>query len=294
MTATKASGLSGKAKLAGVIGWPVSHSRSPRLHGHWLAQYGIDGAYVPLAIRPDDFHGCVLALARMGFRGVNVTLPHKEQALAIADQVEPLAQRIGAANTLIFHSDGMIEARNTDAYGFLENLKQEAGAALDAAFARRNVALLLGAGGAARAAVAALLDHGVDTVIVANRNFARARDLALDLTQGLDAARVKPLAWSHAEDVIGEAGLLVNCTSLGMVGQPPLDVSLETLGPDVLVTDLVYTPLDTPFLQRAQAAGCRTVDGLGMLLHQAAPGFEAWFGVRPEVTAELRAAVLAG
>ena len=275
--------LSAKAKLAGVMGWPVSHSLSPRLHGFWLERYRIDGAYLPLPVAPEHFERVLRGLADAGFRGVNLTLPHKQAGLAVCHQVEPLAERIGAVNTVVFE-DGRLEGRNTDAFGFLENLRQGA-PAWDAA---AGPALVLGAGGAARAVAAALLDAGAPEVRLSNRTAARAEALA-----GALGARVVPVPWESRADALDGLALLVNTTSLGMAGQPALDLDLDPLPAAALVTDIVYTPLETPLLARARARGNPAVDGLGMLLHQARPGFEAWFGVAPEVTAELRAFVLA-
>lgn len=274
--------LSGKALLAGVIGWPVGHSRSPRLHGFWLEQYGIDGAYLPLPVKPEDFAEVFRALPRMGFRGVNVTVPHKEAALALADHVEPLARRIGAVNTLIVRADGSMEGRNTDAFGFIENLRQGS----PGFSAGRGPAVVLGAGGAARAVIAALQDDGCPEIRLLNRTMARAEEVAADL-----GGSVRVVAWEKRAEALAEAGLLINTTTLGMNGQPPLEIALDDLPGDALVSDIVYAPLETDLLARARARGNRAVDGLGMLLHQARPGFAAWFGVMPEVTGELRAFV---
>ncbi len=275
--------VSGKAKLAGVIGWPVGHSRSPRLHGYWLDKLGIDGAYVPLAVRPEDFAQVLRALPRMGFRGANVTVPHKEQALALVDHVEPLARRIGAVNTLVVREDGTIEGRNTDAFGFLENLRHGAPHWRAAA----GPAVVLGAGGAARAVCAALVDAGVPEIRLINRSAARAEQVAADL-----GGRFAVLGWDRLEGALEGAALLVNTTSLGMTGQPPLDIDLSPLPLHAVVNDIVYAPLMTDLLVAAAARGNKVVDGLGMLLWQAAPGFEAWFGQRPEVTPALRDFVL--
>ncbi len=275
--------VSGKAKLAGVIGWPVGHSRSPRLHGYWLDKLGIDGAYVPLAVRPEDFGQVLRALPRMGFRGANVTVPHKEQALALVDHVEPLARRIGAVNTLVVREDGAIEGRNTDAFGFLENLRHGA----PHWRAATGPAVVLGAGGAARAVCAALVDAGVPEIRLINRSAARAEQVAADM-----GGRFAVLGWDRLEGALEGAALLVNTTTLGMTGQPPLDIDLSPLPAHAVVNDIVYAPLMTDLLVAAAARGNKVVDGLGMLLWQAAPGFEAWFGQRPEVTPALRDFVL--
>ncbi|MBI2235886.1 MAG: shikimate dehydrogenase [Magnetospirillum sp.] len=276
--------ISGKAKLAGVIGWPVGHSRSPRLHGFWLQRYGIDGAYVPLAVRPDDFPDVIRALPMMGFRGANLTVPHKEMAVSLVDVVEPLAWRIGAVNTLVVRDDGGIEGRNTDAFGFLENLRRGAPGWRPAG----GPAVVVGAGGAARAVCVALHDAGVIEIRLVNRTEQRARTLADSLGTGI----VVP--WAERAEALAGAALLVNTTTLGMTGQPPLELELAALPPTAVVNDIVYAPLETALLAGARARGNVVVDGLGMLLWQAVPGFEAWFGVRPEVTEELREYVLAG
>ena len=282
--------LSGKAALAGVVGWPIAHSRSPRLHGFWLETYAIDGAYVPLAVRPEDLEVALRGLLAAGFRGVNLTIPHKEQVLALCDRVEETAQRIGAVNTLVFDG-GRIHGSNSDAFGFIENLK--AGAAKhDLAHDLTHdltgaPALLLGAGGAARAVAIALLDAGVPALRICNRSPERAAALAAEL-----GAAATALPWAQRADALDDIGLLVNSTSLGMSGQPSLEIALDRLPPAALVTDLVYSPLETELLAAARMRGCRTVDGLGMLLHQARPGFRAWFGVEPEVTQALRDFVL--
>lgn len=274
--------ISGKAKLAGVLGWPVSHSRSPRLHGFWLQQAAIDGAYLPLAVSPDDLAQVVRALPRMGFRGANVTVPHKEAVMDLCDRVDPLARRIGAVNTLVFHQDGTIEGRNTDAFGFMENLRQGA----PDWDPRAAPALVLGAGGAARAVVAALQDAGVPQIRLVNRSRERAEKLALDMGGEISVC-------DHAGPAMADIGLLVNTTSLGMQGQPPLDLDLDPLPVSALVNDIVYVPLMTDMLTKAKARGNHVVDGIGMLLYQAQPGFAAWFGTSPAVTQALRDAVLA-
>jgi len=274
---------SGKTRLAGVIGWPVSHSRSPRLHGTWLERHGVDGAYLPLPVAPDDLALVLRALPKMGFAGVNLTVPHKEAALALVDSVDPLAVRIGAVNTVVVGADGSLLGRNTDAFGFLEHLRRSAPAWGAAA----GPAVVLGAGGAARAVLAALLDAGVTELRLANRNPARAGALADAFG---DAVRV--VAWEERALALDGAALLVNTTTLGMSGQPGLDLALDALPRDAVVYDIVYVPLETDLLARARARGNIVVDGLGMLLYQAVPGFEAWFGIRPEVDDGLRAVVL--
>lgn len=273
--------LSGKAKLAGVLGWPVGHSRSPRLHGYWLEKLGIDAAYVPLAVQPEDFETVFRALPKMGFAGANVTVPHKEQALKLADEIEPLAARIGAVNTLVVQPDGAIRGLNTDAFGFMQNLLDRQPTP---SFLTRPT-VVLGAGGAARAVVAALVDAGVPQVRLINRNPQRAERLATDI-----GGPITVQTWDRLD--LDGVGLLVNTTSLGMSGQPSLDIDLAALPKDAVVNDIVYAPLMTDLLVRAQARGNPVVDGLGMLLWQAVRGFTLWFGQQPEVTAELRDFVL--
>lgn len=277
--------LSGSARLAGVIGWPVSHSLSPRLHGYWLEERKIDGAYLPLAIQPDKLETCLPALRDMGFRGVNLTLPHKILALSLCDEVTAEARDIGAVNTVSF-VEGRILGSNSDAFGFLESLKE---AVPDLDFAGKR-ALLLGAGGAARAVLAALLGAGLQEVVLCNRSRDKAEALAAELGKG----RVTVKDWSAREKDLAEIDLLVNTTSLGMQGQEPLEMPLEGLEPSALVTDIVYRPLETELLARAAARGNPCVDGLGMLLHQARPGFAAWFGEQPQVTPNLRDFLLEG
>jgi len=275
---------SGEGRIAGVMGWPVAHSLSPRLHGFWLRQYGIDGAYVPLPVRPEAFSGAIRALAQIGFRGVNITVPHKQAALKTCDQVDAVARRIGAVNTVVF-TDGRLHGSNTDAFGFLENMRDGA----PDWRATAGPAVVLGAGGAARAVVAALTDSGAPEVRVCNRSAERAQALCREI-----GGPVKSLPWTDRAAALADAAVLVNATSLGMTGQAPLDIDLAKLPDAAVVTDLVYVPLETPLLAAARARGNRVVDGLGMLLHQARPGFAAWFGVSPAVTPELRDFVLAG
>ncbi len=270
--------------LAGVIGWPIGHSRSPRLHGHWLHRYGIDGFYIPIALPPEGFETGLQSLPGLGFRGVNVTIPHKEAALALAATASPRAIAVGAANTLTFGEDGAIHADNTDGYGFIANLRQEA----PGWRAEAGPALVLGAGGAARGIIEALLAEGAPEIRLANRTRSRAEAL-----QAHFGRRVTVLDWSDALVAGGEAATIVNTTSLGMPGAAGLPLDFTRVAPATLVTDLVYGAEPTPFVLEARRHGLVAVDGLGMLLHQAVPGFERWFGRRPEVDAALRAAVLA-
>ncbi len=269
--------------LAGVMGWPVKHSRSPLLFGHWFAEHRIPGAYVRLAVRPGDFEQVFRALPKAGFRGANVTLPHKLAALALADAASPAARAIGAANTLVFGADGKATADNTDGYGFIENLRQCAPAWRPAS----GPALVLGAGGAARAILHALLEAGVPEIRLANRTRDKAEGLAAHFGPG-----IRPVDWEDRSAATAGAATIVNTTSLGMTGKPPLEISLDDAPPAALVTDIVYVPLETALLARARARGLAAVDGLGMLLHQARPGFRAWFGADPRVTPALRRAVL--
>ncbi|MEM9575624.1 MAG: shikimate dehydrogenase [Pseudomonadota bacterium] len=270
--------------LAGVIGSPIAHSRSPQLHRHWLQTYGVQGFYVPMDVAPADLEDVLRTLPKMGFVGVNITIPHKEAVLGLADVVTDRATLIGAANTLIFRTDGKIHADNTDGYGFMENLK----AGAPDWKASDGPAVVLGAGGAARAVIVALLDVGVPKIILTNRTRSRAEKLQADFGN-----RVQVVDWEQASNALEEAALVVNTSSLGMVGHPEMQVPLEGLRRDAVVTDLVYNPLKTKLLEVAEEKGCRTVDGLGMLLHQGVPGFERWFGPRPEVTDATRKAVLA-
>jgi len=269
--------------LAGVIGSPVAHSRSPALHGYWLRRYGIRGHYIPMDVAQSDLREALQILPRLGFVGLNVTIPHKETMLGLADIVSDRAALIGAANTIIFRKDGKIFADNTDGAGFIANLRQEAPQWQPAA----GPAAMFGAGGAARAVLAALIEVGVPEIRVANRTRARAEALRSDF-----GAKVVVHEWVQAAAMLDGAATVVNTTALGMTGKPEFHLPREALDPGALVTDLVYTPVRTTFLQEAEAAGCTTVDGLGMLLHQAAPGFERWFGQRPEVDDLTRAAVL--
>lgn len=269
--------------LAGVIGSPIAHSRSPQLHTHWLKTLGIPGFYIPMDVAETDLETVLRSLPKMGFRGINITVPHKEKALQLADMVADRATIIGAANTLTFREDGRIQADNTDGYGFTENLRHGAPDWQP----ESGPAAVLGAGGAARAVIAALLDGGVPEILLSNRTRIRAETL-----QGQFGRRVTVIDWVQAGNMLEEAVTVVNTTSLGMVGNPPLRVPLDGLRAGAVVTDLVYAPLQTRLLIEAEKAGCVTVDGLGMLLHQAVPAFERWFGTRPEVDGATRAAAL--
>ncbi len=264
---------------AGVIGWPISHSMSPRLHQYWLEYYKIDGLYSPFAICPEDFVEYMKTMADKGLSGVNITVPHKQTAFDCVDKADDTAKRIGAVNTVIVQADGTLEGRNTDGFGFIENIKTH----IPSWKPEQGPAVVLGAGGAARAVCAALIDGGVPELRLVNRTVSRAEDLA-----GHIGGPIKILPWRQRGDALENTALLVNTTTLGMTGKPPLDISLEKLPEQAVVNDIVYTPLQTPLLEAAAGRGNSVVDGLGMLLHQGRPGFAAWFGVDPEVTVELR------
>jgi shikimate dehydrogenase len=269
-------------RAAGVIGWPVAHSRSPMLHGHWLREHGIAGAYLPLPVRPERLEHALRGLAALGFAGCNVTVPHKEAALALVDGADVTARRIGAVNLIVVRPDGALHGSSTDGFGFLANLRDR----LPGWRADAGPAVVLGAGGSARAVVAALSDAGCPELRLLNRTRQRAEILAATL-----GGPVQVLDWDRRAAALAGAALLVNTTTQGMTGNPALDLDLTALPATAAVTDLVYVPLETPLLAAARARGNRVADGLGMLLHQARPSFAAWFAVMPEVTAELRRAV---
>ncbi|HMI95928.1 MAG TPA: shikimate dehydrogenase [Micropepsaceae bacterium] len=268
-------------RLAGVIGWPVHQSLSPRMHNYWLKQHGLAGAYVALPIAPENFATCIAALPLMGFAGASITVPHKESAFALAATLDEDSRITGAVNTLIFES-GAIIGLNTDVRGFAASLT----AGLGGAAAAAGPAAVLGAGGAARAVVLALTRGGTSEIRLVNRTRARSQALAAALGQ---FAKITLVEWGDWDAAFAGVRLLVNTTSLGMVGKPPLELSLERLPSQAAVADVVYNPLETPLLRSAQARGHRTMDGLGMLMHQAAPAFAAWFGVTPQITGALRA-----
>ena len=269
--------------LAGVIGSPIAHSRSPALHGYWLKRYGLKGFYIPMDIAQADLAEALRTLPKLGFVGINVTIPHKEAILGMADIITDRAALIGAANTLIFRKDGRIHADNTDGAGFIANIRQNAPQWNPAA----GPAAVFGAGGAARAVVAALIEVGVPEIRIANRSRPRA-----DVFRSDFGAKIAVYEWTQAANMLEGAATVVNTTSLGMTGKPDFRVPLDALERGALVTDLVYTPLRTQFLIEAEAAGATIVVGFGMLLHQAAPGFDRWFGRRPEVDDATRQAVL--
>lgn len=276
--------VTGKAKIAGVMGWPISHSRSPLIHGHWLERYGIDGAYIPFAVETENGAAALRALAKLGFSGTNVTLPHKLTAFQTVDVRDAAAEAIGAVNTVIVQSDGSLHGSNTDAPGLLAHLQASA-PNWDASAAP---VMVLGAGGSTRAAIFALLQAGAPEIRLSNRTRAKAEVLADAFGE-----KVKVIDWFERSSALASCGLLVNTTSLGMTGQPALDIVLEDIPGSAVVCDIVYSPLETPLLAAARAQGNQGVDGLGMLLHQATPGFEAWFGVKPVVDVTLRDFILA-
>jgi shikimate dehydrogenase len=268
--------------LAGLMGFPVMHSRSPKLHNYWLAQHGLIGAYLPLAIRTEGLRDALRALPALGFSGCNLTIPHKEAALAIVDRVDPVARRIGAMNCVVVAPDGSLEGQNHDAFGFVESIRE----AQPNWRADAGPIVVIGAGGGARAVLVSLIDQGAREIRLVNRTPARTAALQRDLGGPITA-----LPWEKREAALAGAAMLVNTTNQGMVGTPPLELALDALPPTALVSDIVYIPRETPLLAAARKRGNPTVNGLGMLLHQARPAFRAWFGIMPDVTPELRAMI---
>jgi shikimate dehydrogenase len=268
--------------LAGLMGFPVMHSRSPKLHNYWLAQHGLTGAYLPLAIRTEGLRAALRALPALGFSGCNLTIPHKEAALAIVDRVDPVARRIGAMNCVVVAPDGSLEGQNHDAFGFVESIRE----AQPNWRADAGPIVVIGAGGGARAVLVSLIDQGAREIRLVNRTPARAAALQRDL-----GGPIAALPWEQRGAALGGAAMLINATNQGMVGAPPLELALDALPPTALVSDIVYIPRETPLLAAARKRGNLTVNGLGMLLHQARPAFRAWFGIMPEVTPELRAMI---
>lgn len=271
-------------KLAGVMGWPVGHSRSPLVHQHWIAEHGLAGDYVLLAVAPEKLEAALKGLPALGFAGCNLTIPHKVAAMQWVDRIAPLAQRIGAINTIVVEADGSLTGRNTDGFGYIQSL-------LDAQPTWRADAgpvCVVGAGGAARAVIASLLEQGAPEIRLTNRSAAKAHDMAQEF-----GAPVQAIAWADRHEALRDVALLVNTTNQGMHGQDPLDLSLDLLPLGALVSDIIYVPLQTPLLAAAKARGNPTVNGLGMLLNQARPAFEAWFGVRPSISPALLAKVQA-
>jgi shikimate dehydrogenase len=269
-------------RLAGVMGWPVAHSRSPLLHGHWIGQYGLAGAYVPLPVQPGRVEAALRGLSALGFAGCNITLPHKVEAMRFVDHVDPRAKRAGAINCIVVAADGSLAGFNHDVFGFVESLRSEAPAWRAAA----GPAVVLGAGGAARAVLVGLIDEGAPEIRLLNRTDSKAAALAEEF-----GSPVRALLWSERHRALEGCVLLVNTTTQGMQGHPPLDLELDALPRTALVSDLIYVPRATPLLAAAAARGNAAVGGLGMLLHQARPAFHSWFGVMPEVSAELRAKI---
>jgi shikimate dehydrogenase len=268
--------------LAGVMGWPVMHSRSPMLHNYWFRQHGLAGTYVPLAIRPEGLAAALRALHPLGFAGCNLTIPHKQQAMTIVDSVDALAKAIGAISCVVAGADGSLAGTNNDCYGFIHNLRQsQPGWRSDA-----GPIAVIGAGGGSRAVCYGLAQEGAKEIRLVNRTITRAKDIA-DAFGG----PIRALPWEERHDALEGAAMVVNTTSCGMVGQPALDIRLDRLPKTALAADIIYIPLETPFLAAARQRGNPTVNGLGMLLHQGRPAWMAWFGIEPEATAELRAMV---
>jgi shikimate dehydrogenase len=268
--------------LAGVMGDPVMHSRSPKLHNYWLAKYGLAGTYVPLAIRAERLRAALRALPALGFAGCNLTIPHKEAALDIVDKLDPLARRIGAVNCVVVAPDGSLEGRNHDGFGYIESVRE----AQPKWRADTGPIVVIGAGGGARAVLVGLVDQGAREIRLVNRTPARGKALAQDLGGPIGALR-----WEEREAALEGAAMLINATNQGMLGEPPLDIALDRLPVSALVSDIVYIPRETALLAAARRRGNPTVNGLGMLLHQARPAFHAWFGIMPDVTPELRAMI---
>ena len=268
--------------LAGVMGWPVMHSRSPMMHNYWFKKHGLAGTYVPLAIRPEHLSAALRGLHPLGFAGVNVTIPHKQEAMKMVHEVDTLAKSIGAISCVIVRSDGSLAGTNNDCYGFIHAVRQEQpGWQADA-----GPVVVIGAGGGSRAVCYGLAQEGAREIRVVNRTLARAKGIAQEFGGPISA-----LPWEQRHEVLGGAAMVVNTTSCGMVGQPALDIELDKLPQSALVADIIYIPLETPFLAAARRRGNSTINGLGMLLNQGRPAWKAWFGIEPEVTAELRAIV---
>lgn len=268
-----------KFLMAGVMGWPVMHSRSPMMHNYWMAQQGVAGTYVPLAIRPEDLEPALRGLRPLGFAGCNLTIPHKLAAMQIVDEVDEVARKIGAISCVVVRSDGSLFGTNNDWLGFLGNLKQT----FPAWRADAGPATVVGAGGGGRAVVYALLSEGATEIRLVNRTPEKAVEIAREFGGG-----VVPVPWAERHDALDGVAIAVNTTSQGMDGQPALDLKLDRLPKDAIASDIIYTPLDSPFLSDARARGNPTVNGLGMLLHQGPPAWKRWFGLEPDVTAELR------
>ena len=268
--------------LAGVMGWPIAHSRSPMLHNYWMREHALSGVYVPLAIKPEALAAALWALHALGFSGCNLTLPHKQKAMTMVDEVDEVAKRIGAISCVTVRTDGSLAGANNDCFGFIHNLKQEH----PHWRANAGPAVVLGAGGGARAVCYALMRDGAPEIRVANRSYERAQQLAAAFGGALKAVR-----WEQRHDALDGAAMAVNTTSQGMHGQPALDIRLDALPKTALVADIIYTPLETPFLATARQRGNRTSNGLGMLLHQGRPAWKRWFGIEPAVSAQLRGTI---
>ena len=272
-----------KTKIAGVIGWPINHSKSPKVHGFWLKKYNIDGVYHALSVSPNRLSQALKGVAALGFRGVNLTIPHKIEAMALCDRIDDTAKRIGAVNTVTICKDGLLSGTNSDAYGFIENLYNKSSWT-----ASQGPAVILGAGGAARAVAVALSDAGVDQIRIINRTREHAEALIVDTKIKNAVAE----SWKYRHEALEGAGLLVNSTNLGMAGCEPLDINLSMLPRSATVNDIVYVPLLTELLKASKNRGNETVDGLDMLLYQAKVGFRLWYGVSPDVTSDQRTYVL--
>src|SRR5713101_5387276 len=268
--------------LAGVMGFPVMHSRSPKLFNYWLSRHGLAGTYLPLAVKPEGLRAALRALPALGFSGCNLTIPHKVAALDIVDKVDPIARRIGAMNCVVVAPDGSLQGQNYDAFGYVESVRETQ----PAWRADAGPIVVIGAGGGARAVLVSLIDQGAREIRLVNRTPARAKALA-----GEFGGPITALGWEQREVALKGAATLVNATSQGMVGEPPLDLALDSLPVSALVSDIIYIPRETALLAAARKRGNQTVNGLGMLLHQARPAFHAWFGIMPEVTVELRAMI---
>jgi shikimate dehydrogenase len=275
--------MAGEFKLAGVMGWPVAQSRSPILHNYWIEKYNLSGRYVPLAVRPERLADAIRGLPALGFRGCNLTMPHKQLAMTMVDDVTGTAKRIGAINCIVVGDDGKMSGTNNDGNGYVLSVQEVAPhwKPSDGPIA------ILGAGGAARAITVALVERGVREIRLINRTFEKAERLAKELSP-----TIKPITWDKRSEAIADVALLVNATNQGMIGKPTLDISLDRLSKQTLVSDLIYVPPETSFLTAAKARGNVTINGLGMLLHQARPAFQAWFGVLPEITSDLRKKIM--
>ena len=270
--------------LAGVMGWPISQSRSPILHNYWINKYKLNGRYVPLAVRPERLTDAIRGLPALGFRGCNLTMPHKQMAMTMVDSLTDTAKRIGAVNCIVVGDDGKMSGTNNDGNGYVLSVQE----VVPSWKPDIGPIAILGAGGAARAIIVAMLERGAKEIRLINRTYEKAEQLAKDF-----GAAIKPMRWEKRAGAIADVALLTNATNQGMTGKPPLDISLDKLSKQTIVSDLIYVPPETPFLAAARGRGNVTVNGLGMLLHQARPAFQAWFGAMPEITQDLRDAIMA-